>query len=398
MLNRRLLRIKVMQALYALRQAESSNRQLALDGVTDLFHPDLNSMLPQDKRQLEGYRKLAHLLFEEAVKAGQPAQDDDNDTPVKVLKAANDGYLFYQIRGKKDRQHLAQMMIKQVNGIYDDYLRVLTLLVELGKVAQTDRERVNRNVDEVPFPFESTLTDNTVIQALAAHQPLQNEALRHSISWTDDPAFVRKALREALKTDDTYRAYCEQRTHTPDEDQALAQYVLRTLVFKHEIIRDHLAEIDLSWTENSDVVRGLAIKTLKSAQSLTGLQLEPLTDDWDEDELFLNTLFEQSVENDADYEQLLSDQLQNWDVERVAMLDKIILKLAVCELLSFPNIPVKVTINEYIELAKAYSTPKSGKFVNGILDNLSEKLLTSGRLRKSGRGLLDNTKTINSKT
>ena len=390
MLNRRLLRIKVMQALYALRQAESSNRQLALDGVTDLFHPDLNSMLPQDKRQLEGYRKLARLLFEEAVKAGQPAQDDDNDTPVKVLKAANDGYLFYQIRGKKDRQHLAQMMIKQVNGIYDDYLRVLTLLVELGKVAQTDRERVNRNVDEVPFPFESTLTDNTVIQALAAHQPLQNEALRHSISWTDDPAFVRKALREALKTDDTYRAYCEQRTHTPDEDQALAQYVLRTLVFKHEIIRDHLAEIDLSWTENSDVVRGLAIKTLKSAQSLTGLQLEPLTDDWEEDELFLNTLFEQSVENDADYEQLLSDQLQNWDVERVAMLDKIILKLAVCELLSFPNIPVKVTINEYIELAKAYSTPKSGKFVNGILDNLSEKLLTSGRLRKSGRGLLDN--------
>ena len=72
------------------------------------------------------------------------------------------------------------------------------------------------------------------------------------------------------------------------------------------------------------------------------------------------------------------------------MLDQIILKLAVCELLNFPNIPVKVTINEYIELAKAYSTPKSGKFVNGILDNLSEKLQTSGRLRKSGRGLLDN--------
>lgn len=388
MLNRRLLRIKVMQALYALRQAESSNRQMALDGVTDLFQPDLNSMLPQDKRQLEGYRKLAHLLFEEAVSANQPAQDDD--APAKVLKAANDGYLFYQIRGKKDRQHLAQMMMKQVNGIYDDYLRVLTLLVELGRVANADRERVHRNVDEVPFPFESTLNDNTVIQGLAAHPPLQNEAVRHGISWTDDLRFVRKALSDALKTDDTYRAYCEQRTHTADEDQALAQYVLRTLVFKHEVIRDHLAEIDLSWAENSEVVRGLAIKTLKSAQSATGLKLEPLTDDWEEDERFLNTLFEQSIENDADYEQLLTDQLQNWDVERVAMLDKIILKLAVCELLNFPSIPVKVTINEYIELAKAYSTPKSGKFVNGILDNLSEKLQTSGRLRKSGRGLLDN--------
>jgi N utilization substance protein B len=377
-----------MQALYALRQAEFSNQQLAIDGINDLFQPDLNSMEPQNKRQLEGYRKLAGLLFDEAIKANQPAQDDD--APKQVLKAANDGYLFYQIRSKKDRQHLAQMMLKQVNGIYDDYLRVMLLFVELGHAAQVDSERQYRDVDEAPFPFESTLNDNTVVQALAAHQPLRNEALRHGISWTDDLPFVRKAVREVLKTDETYRAYCEQKTHTADEDQALAQYVLRTLIFKHEIIRDHLAEIDLSWTENSEVVRGLAIRTLKSAQSASGLQLEPLTDDWEEDELFLNTLFEKSLENDADYEQLLADQLQNWDVERVAMLDKIILKLAVCELLSFPNIPVKVTINEYIELAKAYSTPKSGKFVNGILDNLSEKLMASGRLRKSGRGLLDN--------
>ncbi|WP_460974307.1 transcription antitermination factor NusB [Spirosoma knui] len=377
-----------MQALYALRQAEFSNQQLALDGIADLFQPDLNSMLPQNKRQLEGYRKLAGLLFEEAIKTNQPAQDED--APQKVLKAANDGLLFYQIRTKKDRQHLAQMMIKQVNGIYDDYLRILLLMVELGHAARIDRERRYRDVDEAPFPFESDLNDNSVVKALAENQALRNEAVRHGISWTEDLGFVRKALREVLKTDDTYRAYCEQKTHTADEDQALAQYVLRTLIFKHEVIRDHLAEIDLSWAENSEVVRGLAIRTLKSAQSAGGLQLEPLTDDWEEDELFLTTLFEKSLENDADYEQLLTDQLKNWDVERVAILDRIILKLAVCELLNFPNIPVKVTINEYIELAKAYSTPKSGKFVNGILDNLSEKLQTSGRLRKSGRGLLDN--------
>ncbi|GAB3972939.1 hypothetical protein GCM10028806_25880 [Spirosoma terrae] len=377
-----------MQALYALKQTEFSNQQLVLDGIADIFQPDLNSMQPQDKRQLEGYRQLAGLLFEEAIKTNQPAQDED--APQKVLKAANDGFLFYQVRAKKDRQHFAQMMLKQVNGIYEDYLRVLLLLVELGHAARTDRERQYRDVDEAPFPFESDLNNNTVIQALAALQPLRNEALRHNVSWTDDLSFVRKALREVFKTDDTYRAYCEQRTHTADEDQALVQYVLRTLIFKHEVIRDHLAEIDLSWTENSEVVRGLAIRTLKSAQSPTGLQLEPLTDDWEEDELFLNTLFQKSLENESDYEQLIVDQLKNWDVERVAMLDKIILKLAVCELLNFPNIPVKVSINEYIELAKAYSTPKSGKFVNGILDNLSEKLQASGRLRKSGRGLLDN--------
>ena len=388
MLNRRLLRIKVMQALYALEQAEASNRQLALDGINDLFQPNLNSMEPQNKRQLEGYGKLAGLLFDEALKTNQPARDDD--APPPVLKAANDGFVFFQTQTKKDRKHLAQMLIRQVNEIYDDYLRVLLLLVELGHAARLDRERQYRNVDETPFPFASDLGDNRVVQALATHPPLHNEAVRHGISWADDLGFVRKALREVLKTDETYRAYCQQPAHTADEDQALAQYMLRTLVFKHTGLRDHLAEIDLSWTENSEVVRGLAIRTLKSVQSATGLQLEPLTDDWEEDELFLNTLFEKSLENDAEYEQLLADQLQNWDVERVAVLDKLILKLATCELLNFPNIPVKVTINEYIELAKAYSTPKSGKFVNGILDNLSGQLQASGRLRKSGRGLLDN--------
>ena len=377
-----------MQALYALRQAELSNHQLALDGIVDLFQPDLNSMLPQDRWQLEGYRKLASALFEEAVKTNQPAQEED--TPQKVLKAANDGLLFYQIRSRKDRLHLAQMMIDEVQGIYDDLLRVLLLMVELAHQSQVDRERVHRDPDEIPFPLESGLNDNVVIKALAQHRPLQNEAIRRTVSWTDDLPFIRKAYREALKTDDTYRAYCGQLTHTVDEDQQMVQYLLRTLIFKHEIIRDHLAEIDLSWTENSEVVRSLAIKTLKSAQSATGLQLEPLTDDWEEDELFMNTLYQSYQDNEEEYERLLSDQLQNWDVQRVALLDMIILKLAVCELLNFSGIPVKVTINEYIELAKAYSTPKSGKFVNGILDNLSTKLTSEGKLRKSGRGLLDN--------
>nr|WP_044129637.1 transcription antitermination factor NusB [Rudanella lutea] len=388
MINRRLLRIKVMQAVYALRQAELSNQQIALDGIAENFQPDLNSMQPQDKRQLEGHRKLASVLFEEAIKANQPAEDED--APTKVLKAANDGLVYYRRRGQKDRTHLAQMMIDEVQGIYDDYLRVLLLLVELGHAAQIDKERQYRDVDEAPFPFESTLYDNSVVKALAGHQPLTNEAVRRNVNWTDDLLFVRKALKESLKQDATYRAYCEKQTHTPDEDQALVQYVLRTLIFKHELIRDFLAEIDLSWTENSEVVRGMAIKTLKSVQTMDGLKLEALTDDWEEDLLFLNTLFNNVLDNDGQYEQLLADQLKNWDVERVAMLDRIILKLAVCELMSFPGIPVKVTINEYIELAKAYSTPKSGKFVNGILDNLSTKLQNEGKLRKSGRGLLDN--------
>lgn len=389
MLSRRLLRIKVMQTLYALRQAIQSNKQLALDGISDQFQPDLNSMKPQDKRQLEGYRKLSSLLFEEALKTNQPAAQDD-DAPRSVLDAANSALVYFQNRYRKDQQFLSGRMLEAVKDIYNDYLRILQLLVEYGHIARLDRERVFPDPDETPFVYESDLSQNVVIQALASHQPLETELVRRGITWADDLAFVRKTYREVLKTDETIIAYCRQHDHTPDDDQQLVQYILRQLILKKDTIRDYLAEIDLAWTENSEVVRGMAIRTLKSAQAMTGLKLEQLTDDWAADEQFLNELFGNAMQNDRTYEQLLGEQLKNWEVDRVAILDLIIMKLAVCEMLTFPGIPVKVTINEYIDMAKAYSTPKSGTFVNGILDNLSAKLTADGTLRKSGRGLIDN--------
>lgn len=412
MLSRRLLRIKVMQTLYALRQASQSTKQLALDGISDQFQPDLNSMLPQNRRQLEGYRKLASLLFDEALQANQPAQDED--APSAVLNAANSALTYYQNRSRKDQQFLAGRLLEAVQDIYNDYLRVLQLLVEYGHLSRLDRERQFPDPDEAPFTYESDLSQNTVIRALAGHEPLHNELVRRSISWTEDLPFLRKTYREILKTDDTIRAYCAGRQHSADDDQQLVQYILRQLIFAKDpkkdpnadqtpeqqaeadeaasrlAIRNHLAEIDLAWTENSEVVRGMAIRTLKSVHSVTGLKLEQLTDDWAEDERFLNELFDSAVRRDAELERLLVDHLKNWELERVAQLDLIILKLAVCEMLTFPNIPVKVTINEYIDMAKTYSTPKSGTFVNGILDNLSAKLSANGQLRKSGRGLLDN--------
>ncbi len=377
-----------MQTLYALRQATYSNKQLALDGISDRFQPDLNSMLPQDKRQLEGHRQLAALLFDEGLRANQPAQDDD--APQIVLDAANSALVYYQNRYQKDQKFLTGRLLEAVKDIYSDYLRVLQLLVEYGKIAHLDRNRQFPDPDQVPFHYESDLSQNTVVQALTQHEPLALELSRRGISWADDQPFLRKTYREVLRTDQTYIDWCGQRTHTPDQDQQLVQHLLRQLIFKGEAIRDYLAEIDLAWAENSEVVRGMAIRTLKSVQGMNGLTLEELTQDWEADEQFINDLFGNAVLNDAHYEQLLGEQLKNWDVDRVAILDLIIMKLALCELLTFPGIPVKVTINESIDMAKAYSTPKSGTFVNGILDNLAARLTADGLLRKSGRGLIDN--------
>ncbi|GAB3906252.1 hypothetical protein GCM10028803_38320 [Larkinella knui] len=388
MLNRRLLRIKVMQAFYALRQSELSNRQLAVDTITETFQRDLNSMEVQNLQQLEGYRRLATVLFEEGLKEGKPS--DEEEIPRKVLIAANQALVEYRNSLTKERQRVFQALIDDVRTLDNSLIRLLSLLLELAHVAQIDRERTYKNLDTRQIAKESGLDSNRIIKALKAYKPLEVEQIRRKIEWGDDLQMVRTIYNDVLKEDELYRTYCESEQHTADEDQQLAQHVLRNVLLKQEPAKSFFEEIDLSWSENSEIVRSMAIKTLKSVQGPEGLKLVALTEDWEEDRSFLETLYKKAVENDTEYEALLAEQLTNWDVERVAQLDKIILKLALAELLNFPNIPVKVTINEYIELAKLYSTPKSGKFVNGILDSLSEKLKTSGLLRKSGRGLLDN--------
>lgn len=389
MLNRRLLRIKVMQAFYALRQSELSNRQLAVDVITETFQPDLNSMEVQNLQQLEGFRRLATVLFEEGLTGEKPSEEE---IPHRVRVAANQALTDYRNSLTRERQRVFQLLIDDVRTLDDSLIRLLTLLLEVAHVAQVDRERIRRyeDVDARTIAKESGLDRNRIIQALQQHKPLELEKIRRKIDWGDDIQMIRSIYTDILKEDELYRAYCETAQHTAEEDQQLVQHILRNVLLKQDPAKNYFEEIDLSWAENGELVRSLAIKTLKSVQDPEGLKLMELTDDWEEDRLFLETLYKKTLEHETEYEKLLAEQLTNWDVERVAQLDKIILKLALAELLSFPNIPVKVTINEYIELAKLYSTPKSGKFVNGILDSMSEKLKASGQLRKSGRGLLDN--------
>lgn len=167
------------------------------------------------------------------------------------------------------------------------------------------------------------------------------------------------------------------------------QHLLRQVILKHEIPLEYFQQKDLYWEEHADLIKSMAIKTLKSATN-GPIELSELTGDWDEDRFFVEELVGKALENDKVYEGYLHEQLKNWDIERIALVDMIIMKTALTEMIHFPSIPVKVTINEFIEIAKRYSTLKSGKFVNGNLDRLAEKLKEEGVIRKSGRGLIDN--------
>ena len=170
------------------------------------------------------------------------------------------------------------------------------------------------------------------------------------------------------------------------------KHIFKNIIFKEKNLQSLFEEQDLNWVENKAIVKSLVNKTIKifSEEEEESLGLLDLSANWEDDKAFFEELYFQTVQDDEKYEAMIAASVKNWDVERVALLDKIILKMALCEMHIFRSIPVKVTINEYIEISKLYSTPKSKQFVNGVLDKMAQELTTKGEIRKSGRGLIDN--------
>ena len=401
MLNRRLLRIKVMQALYAYQQAVAADLLLAHDRIAVAFEPDLKADVAPDRRQLEGQRKLGEAQLREWHRTGELPETGAAAADPAVAEAVRAAIGQYQQQVQKEGTFYAGQLLHGAESIHDQYLHLLNMPQALLEVITDDNEREARRFTGPRFEASGTarLFANAALAKLAANEQLVQTTIKRKLQWAD--ADEREALREAwqkeMKADETVQAYLQARpTNLPEADyeadMELLRHLYKDFVFKGEALPRWLEANDLNWEENRPIVRNLVLKTLKMLPYATDekQELMNLSANWQDDRDFAETLYQQTLADDAKSEQLIADSTQNWDVDRVALLDKIILKMALCEMQLFRGIPVKVTINEYIEISKIYSTPKSKQFVNGILDKLAQDLAASGDIRKSGKGLLDN--------
>lgn len=382
MLNRRTLRIKAMQTLYAVLQAERSNYQLAQDEVSASFQPNLNSMLPQNTGRLEGLRKLALMQLEETA-AGRPSEED---IPIDARKAAATAWLSLRDQNARDRKRLSREAIDLLDRLYDQYLLLLLLLPEVADEALlADGRRLSEETQPV-----GRLAENQLIKALRELPAFQQEVARRNLAWneTDRVQFIRPFLKE-LRADETFQAWLGKTNHTADEDAALIEHLVKQVVFKSEHLKTYFEDQNLRWSEDHDILRSLTAKTVRSFQQ-GDFRLQTLMPGGEEDRQFYRDLLEKVLSETGRFEQLIAESTPHWEADRLALTDYVLLMLALTELVHFPGIPVKVTINEYIEIAKAYSTPKSGVFLNGVLDALAIKMKDQGLYRKSGRGLIDN--------
>jgi transcription antitermination protein NusB len=378
MLNRRSLRIKVMQSLFALQQCKDANYQLCLDKINEAFSPDLNSMEVQDKALLISQKKTAAKLFEKAFAQGEAAVDNED---AKIKKVVNDCFAFYSNQSKKDTSFFLKNLISEVERIYDHYIAVLSLPGAFAEVAEADKKVSHKN-----------FTSNAWIRELRNHEELKKHALKLGRHWNDKLEKIRGWFRDVVRQDNEYLHYLDRKTITLDDQKKFINHLFKKVILGKTIINEFFEEDVLRWTEDKEIVKGMVEKSVKSfdPEAKNKLSLYTLSVNWEEDRDFIEKLYNSASSLEPEYKELIAQNTRNWEVERLPLTDRMILEMAIAELLVFPNIPVKVTINEYIELAKNYSTPNSRQFINGILDVIAKDLKEKGNLRKSGRGLIDN--------
>jgi transcription antitermination protein NusB len=374
MLNRRTIRIKIMQSLFAFNQCKEANHSLALDLIEDRFQPDLNSMQVQDKELLRGQKKAALQLFEKRFKGKDLSESPDP----KIEKAIVDALDLFNNGVTKDQAFLSKNIILEIERLTGLYLNVLQLMVEFTELAAAEK-KVNH----------SNFVNHPVIKAIAANEELSAQLLKLEGGWQKRKDTVRGWFKDIIKEDSLYQEFIAEKNPKEESQKVLSKHLVRKLILGAGAINDFFEDQDIRWAEDRDIIKSLVDKTLKSFDG-SKVVLQKMSLDWEDDKVFINKLFKNTIGLDEEYKQLIAKNTKNWEVDRLPLTDRTILEMALSEMIHFPNIPVKVTINEYIELSKEYSTPKSRQFVNGILDVMSKTMKDSGAIKKSGRGLIDN--------
>ncbi len=393
MLNRRILRVKAFQNLYAYDQCKNSNFNIVKDQIREAFMPDLNSMEVQDKSQLKKDAEVCIDLF--LTNLNKDSFVSPAEVSTKIKQQALLGIRNFASANLKDREFLLKNMITSAERLPELYLYAIQLLVSFGEHVENEHAR-KLKISVSPISLQEgdlNLAKNFVLNKIKNSPEYRSAITRQQANLDELELEIKEWFREYIKPSESYQEYIKINNPTPEQDYLILDDLLKKVIFKTDAIVNFFSEKDLNWTENKAIVRSLASKVLKNVADQTGnndVILPDIAINWEEDKEFFENIFNFTIENEETNRELIARKAQNWDIERVAHTDKIIISMALTEMKKFSSIPIKVTINEYIDISKTYSTPKSKQFVNGLLDVLSKELTENGEIRKSGRGLLDN--------
>ena len=300
------------------------------------------------------------------------------------LKLVQIAYSYYQ-SGSKNPAAAEKELLMSLSRAYALYNTMLLLMVELNRMALRTLEMRQSRAKRLgqKDALSTKFVDNRFMLQLESNKQLQEYRDNQRFDWADQEEFVRY-LYTKIEESDFFKMYMDSGKDSYDEDREIWRLIYRHLICNNEELDAVLEEMDLYWNDDKVIVDTFVLKTINrfTADSTDDQPLMPEYRD-SSDQEFAIRLLQKAIANKDYYYDLIASTTRKWDINRVALMDRIILQLALAEIISFPGIPVSVSINEYVEIAKMYSTSKSGKYINATLDNIAKKLIEENKLIKN---------------
>ena len=296
-------------------------------------------------------------------------------------------YAFYQNEGRTIDVADKELTFS-LSKAYDLYNHLLLLLVELrhvaemkaeSKAARAKRLHIEQDAEDL---LDAHLAANRLLVQLDENKQLLEFREKRNKDWDDEDAFIKKLYAQVLESR-TLRLWSVREEDTYDADREVIRRLYKELVCNNEELDALLEEHSLYWNDDKEIVDSFVLKTIKRFDPSNGAD-QPLLPDYDSDEdrQFAHTLFRATLQNASEYRGLIEKNTKNWEFSRLAFMDVVLMQVALAEILTFPSIPLNVTFNEYLDLAKVYSTPRSAAYINGMLDHIVKQLREEKKLLK----------------
>jgi N utilization substance protein B len=306
------------------------------------------------------------------------------------IKALQVLFAYYS-EEKPDVVLYEKMLFESIGRFRDLYIAFMLLLGEMQSLAI---EKIEAGMNK-KLPSHEDLHPNTkfvtnsILRIIANSKRLDGFSKTIHIRWKDNKDLLKQLFKGLQETED-YKEYMASKDRGFEHDREYLLRFFRRYLVNSEALHEFLEDQGIFWNDDLDLAASMMLRTLKNVKDKDeDIEVLPLWKDPEDEDGYCRQLFRKTLALGESSQKMVSDNTPNWDVERIALMDLVILKMAIAELTTFEDIPVKVSMNEYIELSKYYSTPNSAVFINGLLDTLVPKLSAEGKIKKTGRGLIE---------
>tara|TARA_B100000003_G_C10912584_1_gene363851 strand:+ start:779 stop:1741 length:963 start_codon:yes stop_codon:yes gene_type:complete len=311
---------------------------------------------------------------------------------VKVLQLLFSYYnqVVYKEDKKKLQLEISKQLHQSILDIEKPYFEVISLLIVLKNINEEKKQIAKKELIK-KSTSRFNLSGNRIINFLEKNTHIIDGLIKHKNGWNTKTEKIRNWYNVLLQ-EEFYKNYVTIEKPKFEEDFDFLQNLIVKFLFKNNDIQKSFEEENIFWNEDFLIIKSMIKKTLKTLNSsnFNTFATASLSEDIKDDIKFACSLFDCVIDNSTEYDGHISKYAKNWDIERISLMDRTILRMGIGEMVNFSNIPVKVSINECIDIAKNYSSPKSGKFINGLLDVISLNLLKEKKIIKTGKGLIDN--------